>query len=180
MTDETALMNGILSHDKRALYQFYRLYSPKLSRYIERKIRNPKDAEEILQDTLFNFLESLRDFEGRSHIQTYLYAICNHKIIDFYRRKKIRHTVFSQVPQLEALIMELSTPEDELDAVLLKEKIVRALGKLMPQYRVLLQSKYIDGLPIVDIAKNLAVTAKSVESMLFRARKSFVKAFISI
>jgi RNA polymerase sigma-70 factor (ECF subfamily) len=180
MKDETSLIAGILSHDKRALFQFYQSHAPKLSRYIERKVHNPKDAEEILQDTLFHFLESLRDFEGRSHIQTYLYAICNHKIIDFYRRKKIRHTVFSQIPQLEALITELTTPEDELDTVLLKEKIMRALEKLMPQYRTLLQSKYIDGLRIEEIAKNFAVTAKSVESRLFRARKAFVKAFISL
>jgi RNA polymerase sigma-70 factor (ECF subfamily) len=180
MTDEKSLTEGILSHDKRALFQFYRTYAPKLSRYIEGKVHNPKDAEEILQDTLFHFLESLRDFQGRSHVQTYLYAICNHKIIDFYRKKKFRHTVFSQIPQLEALVMELTTPEDQLDAVLLKEKIIRAFEKLVPQYRTLLQSKYMDGLRIDEIAKNFATTAKSIESRLFRARKAFVKAFISL
>jgi RNA polymerase sigma factor (sigma-70 family) len=180
MVSEDSLIAGIRAHDKRTLSQFYRMYAPKLTHHISLKIHNPKDVEEVLQDTLFHFLESLRDFEGKSHIQTYVYAICNHKIIDYYRRKKIRQTVFSQIPQLEALFVELTTPEDELDSVLLKEKIITALASLMPQYRRILQSKYIDGMHMEEIAKQLAVTVKSVESRLFRARKAFVKAFISI
>lgn len=180
MVSDEALLSQILSRDRRALALFYRTYAPKLARHIASKIRNPKDAEEVLQDTLFHFLESLRDFEGKSRIETYLYAVCNHKIIDFYRKKKIRHTVFSQIPQLEGIMSGIATPEDELDALILKENISRALAKLVPRYRVLLVSKYFEGRSIEEIAQKLTVTAKSIESRLFRARKAFVKAFISL
>jgi RNA polymerase sigma-70 factor (ECF subfamily) len=180
MTGDETLIAGILSRDKRTLSRFYHTYAPKLSRHIASKIDNPKDVEEILQDTLFHFLESLRDFEGKSRVQTFLFAICNHKIIDYYRRKKMKHIVFSQLPQLEALIAQFKSPEDELDAALLRENISRALGKLVPQYRTLLQSKYMDDVPIEEIAEKFAVTAKSIESKLFRARRAFVKAFIAL
>ena len=180
MTTDGALIIQILARDRRALLTFYRRFAPKLTRYIRVKVANPADAEEILQDTLFAFLEAIRDFEGKSNIQTFLFSICQHKIIDFYRRKKIRHAVFSQMPQLEALISPLLSPEEELDVTLAKEKIHTVLGRLLPRHRQILVLKYIEGHSVSEIADKLALTFKSVESQLFRARKAFVELFISI
>lgn len=183
MTDNALdrdLISKILARDRRALSTFYRRYTPKLVTYIRGKIHNPADAEEILQDTLFAFLEAIRDFHGSSSLSTFLYAICNHKIIDFYRRRKMKQMVFSQMPNLEILVSHLPNPEEELDTTLLKEKIHGVLGRLMPQYRKLLVSKYIENLTVADIANKFALTLKGAESQLFRARKAFVELFISI
>ena len=179
-SDDNSLIGQILARDRRALLIFYRRFAPKLSRFIAGKVSNPSDAEEILQDTLYGFLEAIRDFQGKSNIQTFLFSICQHKIIDFYRRKKIKHAVFSQMPQLEALISPLLSPEEELDVTLTKEKIRTVLGGILPSYRQLITLKYIEGHSVADIADKLAITFKSVESQLFRARKAFVELFISI
>jgi len=178
--DDKELIRQILARDRRSLLAFYRRFAPKLSRFIRTKVGSPADAEEILQDTLYAFLEAIRDFEGKSNIQTFLFAICQHKIVDFYRRKKLRHAVFSQMPQLEALISPRMSPEDELDGVLIREKIQSVLGRLLPRYRQILTLKYIDGHSVGEIADKLTLTFKSAESQLFRARKAFVELFISI
>lgn len=178
--EDIELVPKILARDRRALLTFYRRYAPKLSRFIAGKIGNPSDAEEVLQDTLFAFLEAIRDFQGKSNVQTFLFSICQHKVVDYYRRKKLKHAVFSQMPQLEAIISQLYNPEEQLDAVLVKEKIHAVLGRLLPRHRQILQLKYLDGLSVEEIAKRLAMTFKSVESQLFRARKAFVERFISI
>lgn len=178
--DETETIDRILRGDRRALSVFYQTYAPKLERYLGTKVGSPADAEEILQDTLFAFLEAIRDFAGSSSLQTFLFSICNHKIIDFYRRKKFKHIVFSAVPQLEALVSPLLNPEEELDSALLKEKIHRVFDQLLPHYRHILTLKYIDNLSVNEIAHKLSVTFKSAESRIFRARKAFVEAFISI
>lgn len=179
MKDQMVL-TGILSGDKRALIGFYRTYAPRLSRYIKTKVNNDGDSEEILQDTLFAFLESIRDFNGDSSIQTFLFSICSHKIIDYYRRKKIAHVVFSKMPQLEFLVSPLLGPEEELDTTMLKEKIRNVLHTLLPHHRQILLFKYVDDLSVAEIAQRLAITFKSAESQLFRARKAFVEAFLSI
>lgn len=180
VVDETELVSKILARDRRALLTFYRKYTPKLSRFIGTKIANPADGEEILQDTLFAFLEAIRDFEGKSNVTTFLFSICQHKIIDFYRRKKIKHAVFSQMPQLEALISPLLSPEEELDVTVAREKIHTVLNKMLPRHRQILVLKYVEGHSVEEIAKKLTLTFKSVESQLFRARKAFVELFISI
>jgi len=180
VTKDADLIASIIKRDRRAISVFYRTYSPRLIQFIRSKIRHEEDCEEILQDTLFAFLEAIRDFEGKASLQTFLYAICQHKIIDFYRRRKLKHIVFSQMPQLESLISPLLNPEEELDATILKDKISAVLKKLLPRYRQILILKYLENMPVSTIAQKLAITFKSAESQLFRARKAFVEAFVNI
>lgn len=179
-TDDQMLVQQILGRDRRALALFYRRYAPKLITLIRHKVNNPADGEEILQDTLFAFLEAIRDFQGASSVKTFLFSICHHKIIDYYRRKKIRQMVFSQTPNLEALVSPMLNPEEEFDTVLLKEKIHTVLARILPQYRQLLVSKYVDNMSVAEVAKKFTLSFKSAESQLFRARKAFVELFISI
>lgn len=176
MEDEQ-LISGILARDEQALHFFYTKYKGKLSQFIRTKVEKETDGEEILQDTLFAFLEALRDFHGKSSVKTYLFSICHHKIIDFYRRKKLRHVVFSQLPQLENLVSPLLQPEEVLDKTIVKEKISRIFSEILPRYREILVYKYVEGRSVEDIAKMLRLSFKSVESRLFRARKAFVDAY---
>lgn len=178
--EDPQIVQKILARNKTALLYFYRKYKIKLERYIQTKIGVKEDAEEILQDTLYAFLESIRDYTGKSKINTFLYSICNHKIADYYRRKHIKHALFSQTPQLEILVSPLLTPEDQMEASVLKDKVYKAMEIIFPKYKRLLLSKYVDGDPVSDIALKLATSVKSIESSLFRARKAFVQAFISL
>lgn len=177
---DAQLVQKILSGDKLAVSLFYRTYEPKLVTYLRMKVTNINDAEEILQDTLFAFLEALRDYTGKASLKTFLYAIANHKIVDYYRRKKMKHVVFSQIPQLELIVSPLLTPEEELDTVHMKEKIRATLRRIIPQYRELLVYKYLEDMSVSAIAKRYTASVKSIESRLARARKAFVEAFVSI
>lgn len=178
--DDTTLIDHLFAHDRQAVSSFYRRFAPELKRYISCRVNQPEDADEILQDTLFSFLEGLRDFRKESSVRTYLFSICQHKVIDFYRRKKIKHIVFSQVPQLEMLVSPVLGPEEELDATLVQEKIRAVFARLLPAYRQILKLKYLDHVAVEDIARKLTITFKSAESRLFRARRAFVELFLSI
>ncbi|KKU83618.1 hypothetical protein A2973_02680 [Candidatus Gottesmanbacteria bacterium RIFCSPLOWO2_01_FULL_49_10] len=180
MIQDHELVQKILARDRRALAGFYHTFTPRLRRFILQKIADPQDAEEVLQDTLFAFLESIRDFSGNARVGTYLYAIASHKVVDFYRRKKIKHIVFSKLPRLEALVSTLLNPEEELDTALVKDKIRHVLGGLLPNYREIILLKYVDEMSVAQIAEKFAVTVKSAESQLFRARRAFVELFLSI
>ena len=178
--EETELIRKILYRDKRALYAFYQTYTPALASFIHGKVANPHDAEEILQDTLFAFLEALRDFHGSCKISTFLFSIGKHKIIDYYRRKKIRHLVFSQAPYLEELVSPIFNPEEELDAVVLKEKLKRTFSLILPRYKLVLELKYMEDRSVSEISKLRMWTLKKTESLLFRARKAFIKTYVAL
>lgn len=178
--EDPELISRMLRRDKRALHTFYQTYTPQLIRFINSKVANPHDAEEIFQDTCFAFLEALRDFQGGCKISTFLFSIGKNKIIDYYRRKKLRHLVFSQAPFLEELVSPILNPEEELDASILKDKLKRAFSMILPQYTLVLTLKYVEDRSVSDIAKECEWTVKKTESLLFRARRAFMSVFIAL
>lgn len=175
--DEKKMVQEILSGSERTLWYFYKHFQKSLASYIKNKIADPNDAEEILQDTFLSALEGLRDFSFKSKIFTYLCAIANHKIIDHYRKKKIKSILFSKLSDFEPLVSAIIGPEEKLDDALLREKIQQTFNKLSPKYRRILQLKYVDGFSVDEIAEKLAISFKSAESTLFRARRAFVVAY---
>ncbi len=181
MIGDQLLLQGILSHDRRAVIRFYNHYSPKLLKFIRQRVRDECDVEEIAQDTLYAFLEGARDFSGKSSLYTYLCAIASHKIVDFYRKKRLKKIVFSQLPQgIEVLISELvSDPQKIMESGLIRSKITQIFRKLAPIHARILHLKYIEGRSVEEISRLLNISFKSVESGLFRARRAFVKLYIT-
>lgn len=179
-TETKQLIAQLLSRNERALHKFYSTYAPKLFRYVRVRINKEEDVQEIVQDTLFAFLESLRDYQGKSKLETYLYAICSHKIIDFYRRKKLSHVVFSKLPQLESLVAPLFSANPTFDDMVAREHISRIFSDLLPRYRDILCLKYIEGLSVEEIATTLNISFKTAEARLFRARKAFITLYATI
>ena len=92
--DDITLVSQLLKKDRRSAGVFYKTYAPKIKQYVHAKVGVYEDAEDVVQDILFAFLEACRDFRGNSSIQTYLYSIAHHKVIDYYRKKKIKQLVF--------------------------------------------------------------------------------------
>ena len=178
MHKDKSMVAGILKGDEATLRRFYTSCKPKLLSYIRRKIANESDAEEVLQDTLIATLDALRDFSFSSSLYTYICSIANHKVIDYYRKKKLKNILFSQIPEIESLVATLTGPEDKLDEEILKAKIKETFQKIKPRYRNILTLKYIYGYSVGEIAQKLSISFKSAESQLFRARKAFTLAYI--
>lgn len=180
ITAEQQLIEGILRGEEGCLRRFYKTYSPKLLSFIKQRVSEEKDAEEILQDVFFASLESLRDFTYKCKLETFLCAIAKNKVIDYYRKKKLKKILFSQIPEVEPLLAVLTTPEEKLDEKLLKQSIDQTLKNLTPRYEKILRLKYIEGFSVKEVAQKLSLTFKSAESLLFRARREFVKVYTGI
>lgn len=175
---EKELLRRLLAHEKTAANEFYRTYSPRLLAFIRRKVNDEKDVEEIAQDALFAFLDGIRDFSGKCSLNTYLCSIAYNKVIDFYRKKKFKKIVFSQMPEgIEPVISELLDPQKMLDNTFLAEKIKRIFSFLTPHYARMLKLKYVEGRSVEEAARVLSISFKSAESILFRARRAFIRAY---
>lgn len=177
---EYFLIKGILAGNEKSLLVFYRYFAPRLFFFIKRQTLSTEDAEEILQDVLLSSIDSLRDFTFKSSLSTFLHAIAKHKIIDYYRRRKIKKVLFSQLPQLEQFLTTVLGPEELFEEDQLRTKIDKVLKKLKPKYRRILILKYLEGFSVLEITKKLEISFKSAESMLFRARRAFAKAWESV
>jgi len=175
--DEKTLVRRIIQRDEKALLFIYQKYQKSLQNFIYRKLKDYSIAEEISQDVFMDFIEALRDFHFQSSLKTFLYSIARNKTIDYIRKKKLKKILFSALPTYFIEGLRTVFIDDELEKKELSAKIKKTLETLPNDYRIVLGLKYVDGERVNNIAEKLSIGFKATESLLFRARKAFIKIF---
>jgi len=173
MTQEFIL--ELIKGDKPAQQKFFVQYYPQIFKLVSKKIGDSRDGEEITQNVITNAIYCLPSYSGKNPFSSWLFAIARHEIADFYRKKKLKEIIFSLVPGLEKIATKALSPETAMQEIEIKQKIIFCLASLSEGYAHILRLKYIDGLTLAQIAKKInAVSVKSVEMRLRRARLSFI------
>lgn len=177
--EEKKLLEKIIKKDEKALFYLYKKYQPSIFNYVKLQINDYQTAEELTQDIFIDFIEALRDFRFQSSLKTFLFSIARHKIVDQIRKRKLKNILFSHLPSYIAEGLKVIFIDEEIDKKELKEKIDRIINSLPNDYQLILRLKYIEGIKIKEISEKLKMNFKATESLLFRARKSFIKIFNS-
>jgi len=171
-----SLIEKILKRDQDAIVSFYRDYSPQISRYLQNRLP-PSEVEEILNDVFFEAIDDLPKLNKSTNLRAWLYKIAHNKMVNFYRKKKIKSFLLSQIPYLELLSQEIHQPEFILEKNKIRDNIELSMRTLSQKYQTILRMHYEEQMPIKSIALALNLTPKATESLLFRARQSFMKAY---
>jgi RNA polymerase sigma factor (sigma-70 family) len=77
----------------------------KLGNFIRRRVRDPSDAEDILQDVLHEFVQAYRLPEPIEQVSAWLFRVARNRIIDRFRKKK------------EQPLSEMAGTNDNADAI---------------------------------------------------------------
>jgi RNA polymerase sigma-70 factor (ECF subfamily) len=169
------LCQRILSGDEAALRTLYKAITPKLRSYFLSKLDSTQDVEELMQDTLLAFLDALPLFNHQSSVWTFIVGIAKHEVADYYR-KRYAKKVIKSLPLLSDLYDQQLHSSDET-AIELRLAIKRVYEQLAPKQKLILQLKYEQGLSVTAISKQLGLSTKATESLLFRSRLAFQKAY---
>lgn len=171
------IIENIIKKDEGAILYIYNHYRKQVFNFVNKQLNNFQLSEEVTQDIFLDFIEDLRDFRGESSLKTFLFAIARHKVIDVIRKKKIKKVLFSHLPS--SIIENVSTfvLDEDIEKKEIMEKIKKTFDYLPNDYRIILRLKYINGERVRAIAEKFALTFKATESLLFRARRAFVKVF---
>jgi RNA polymerase sigma-70 factor (ECF subfamily) len=173
--DEAKLISDVLLGDRKAIADFVFYYSDSVFSFLHRRLDNRTIVEDLCQEVFLVAWSKLNSFEGRSSLKTWLHAIAQHKVADFYR-KQIRELPLEddweeQGPSLSN--SSLVDVELDFDRRLQEERIRATLLQLQPGYRAVLSWRYWDGQSLQDISLQTGRTVKSIERMLARARAQF-------
>jgi RNA polymerase sigma-70 factor (ECF subfamily) len=155
--------------------EFYKKYQKSIKRVVSQKINDEGVAEELTNDILLAGFQSLPSFNGKSSEFSWLCAIAKHKIIDYYRKKKLKTILFSVSPLFEEIADKALGPEKESLREELQGEVRKTLREVRTGYKKILRLKYLEGLKIKQIAKLMKLSVKAVESRLMRAKKQFKK-----
>jgi len=175
--NEEKIVKQIIKKDEKTLLYFYKAHHASVVQFIYKRLRQRDVAEEITQDSFLDFIEGLRDFRGEASLKTYLFSIARFKIIDHIKKKKIKKILFSALPKSIVENMASVFIDDQIEQKELAQKIEKVINLLPNDYHLILRLKYMDGRRVKEIAHRLALTCKATESLLYRARCAFIKAY---
>jgi RNA polymerase sigma-70 factor (ECF subfamily) len=159
-----------LVQDPVAFRHWYDLVLPRVYRYLLARSGEPWLAEELTQQTFVEAIRNRRRFDGRSDVVTWLCAIGRNKLVDHYRRAGRDATRHQRLAAVGA-DADTAAPVEERDA------IRRAFAELPNDQRLALILRYLDQMPVRDVAAQLGRSEKATESLLSRARQGFRLAY---
>lgn len=170
-------LDKVLQGDPEAVSNFYKTNSPKILKYLHKHLPSKEDAEDLTNDVFFEAIDSLQVLNKESNLDAWLYRIAHNKMVDYYRKKKIKSLLLSQMPYLEIISNEIHQPEFQFEKDRIRDKIEKTLVSLSEKYQKILRLHYEDGISVKDLAIRLDLSFKATESLLFRARKQFQTAY---
>ena len=154
---------------------FYKKYYFGIRSFVSKKIDDDGVVEELTNDIMLAGITSLPNFNKKSSEFSWLCGIAKHKIIDYYRKKKIKTILFSACPIFEEVADKALTPERDVLKNELKNEIKNTFKEMNKGYKDILRLKYVEGLKVRQIANLMELSVKAVESKLIRAKKNFKK-----
>lgn len=137
----------------------------RLRAFILKRVNNEAVAEDILQDVFIKIHTHLQSLQDTQRIESWIYQIARHAIIDYYRRP-------DKTTELDESLVLVETDEQECDASCEISSSLRAMVDTLPDhYRQALLLTEFDGLSQQALADQLGISLSGAKSRVQRARQ---------
>lgn len=147
----------------------------RLRNFIRRRVADPRDAEDILQEVFYELVEATRLLMPIEHVTGWLFRVARNRITDLFRKKKPE--IFSdaaledEAGELLQIEDMLPSPEAGPEALyvrnVLLEELEFALDELPEEQREVFVAHEIEGRSFKEMS---AASGVSVNTLLSRKR----------
>ena len=171
-------LKKLQSGDPEELTKMVHQFSDPIYRVALRMLNNPAEAEDVLQETFIKALRSLKKFEGRSTLATWLYRIAVNESLMLIRKRKPEIPIIQDdadnddnegIP-VSQIVDWCCLPESEFLSNETRELLNAAIQKLPENLRTVFILRDIEGLSIIETSQALELTETNVKTRLLRAR----------
>lgn len=150
---------------KRKFAKIYEEYADDIFRFIYVHVRDEALAEDLTADTFMKAWKSIDTFDFKNS-RAWLYKIAQNLITDHWRKKQ---TV--QLEEEDMLVDDKPSVEEQVDQVLSKERIIKALSHLPAEMRSVVTLRFIHGYSAQKAADSLGMSEGNVRVVQYRALK---------
>lgn len=167
--DQDRRISGVLKHERSRLLNF-----------IRRRVPDPRDAEDVLQDVFYELVEANRLLMPIEHLTGWLFRVARNRITDLFRRKTPERFSDAAIAldDDELLRLEdlLPSPDAGPEALyargVLLDELESALAELPGEQRDVFVAHEIEGRSFKEIS---ADTGVSVNTLLSRKRYAVLR-----
>ncbi|TMK47422.1 MAG: sigma-70 family RNA polymerase sigma factor [Actinobacteria bacterium] len=164
--------SAALGDPGRALLALYESALPHVYGYLVARCSGVALAEDLTAETFLAAVDAVRRDDPPPVSTQWLIGVARHKLADHWRRQAREERHLSSVAASDD--GHLADPWDtHLDAVRARD----TLACLSPPHRAALTLRYLDDLPVPEVADFLERTVHATEALLVRARSAFRRAY---
>lgn len=165
--DERQLIAGLRAGEREAFEKLLDTYQDKVYGMVRRMVGEP-DAEDVAQDALVNVCNSVRTFQGRSSLNTWVYRVAMNVCLE-YRRKRRLETVPIEEDLLEMQAGWEMEPGSMAERSEEKSTVNAAIESLPDIHREVVVLHELQGLTYSECAQVLGCPVGTVKSRLSNA-----------
>jgi RNA polymerase sigma-70 factor (ECF subfamily) len=181
-SDEAVLVKRVQARDEMAFREIVERYQAKVFSIIYGILRNHNDAEDIAQQVFAKIYFSIRSFDFRSSLLTWIYKITVNECYDYLRKKRVRKLVYeSDFSTEDAQRLESSDPAVDPAApidrrIAQQDLVLKLLSKVSEEDRTLILLKEVEGHSVEELAAMTGLNENTIKVKLFRTRQKLLKA----
>ncbi len=175
--DDSDLVRAAQHGDQRAFAQLVEKYEARVYNLARKMMRDPQDAEDVLQETFLSVFRHLNDFQGDSSFSTWLYRIATNAALMKLRARKPPPLSLDEPFESdgdEMMPREIVdwgiTPEEALLNDEVRAQMDAAVAALPESLRAVFVLRDIEGLSVQETADVLGISVPNVKTRLHRAR----------
>lgn len=172
---DSLLVQNAVSGDQKAYSELMSLYWSSIEKTLSLKLVSKEDIEDLTIETFSKAFDKLDSYDNSYAFSTWIKAIANNTLIDFYRKKNQKTISIDQKKKNEDsnnidVVDSSLDPENHLIRKQKNKHISGMVHRLKPHYRELIILRYLDEMSYNEISKKLNMPIGSVKAKLFRAR----------
>jgi RNA polymerase sigma factor (sigma-70 family) len=165
--EEAALLARVAAEERDAFEALYRLYSPRLQRFVRGMTKQTSLVEEILDDTMMVVWRKAYTFNHRSKVSTWIFAIAYRQSLKALERSgALEETGIDERADASA-----PGPDEALQQQEVRKHLDDALHTLSPEQRAVMELTYYFGYACREIAEIMGCPVDTVKTRMFYARR---------
>src|SRR6202171_993075 len=168
-TPEGALVSRAQAGEEAAFREIVDRYQAKVFSIIHGIVRQRNDVEDIAQQVFAKVYVSIKSFDFRSSLITWIYKITVNECFDYLRKRKVRKLVYeSDLSEDEVRRVENTQPSIDrqapMDATLARrDYVVKLLTRVSDEERMLLMMKEVEGFSVEELAAKTGLNENTIK-----------------
>ncbi|HEY7828348.1 MAG TPA: sigma-70 family RNA polymerase sigma factor, partial [Candidatus Limnocylindrales bacterium] len=152
--------------DAAAFGSLYDVYAPRVFRFLLARVREPADAEDLLQQVFTRVVHSLPRYRNRGlPFAAWLFRIARNVAVDFARDRRRTETIESAAGAFDGAL----DPAVQFELAADQERVRGALQHLTPDQRDVVIYRFFADLSSAEIGLVMGKREGSIRALQFRA-----------
>ena len=172
---ETLVIAAILAGNTHLFHDLIRPYERTVFSMAMALLRNPQEAEDVVQETFLKALRNLHTFRAEARFSTWLVSIALNEARSRLRGRRDFESLDDDSDEARRIAPELlrdwrEVPSEVLERLEIRKLLTEAVAELPMIYREVFLLREIEELSISESAQALSISVASVKVRLHRAR----------